>query len=152
MGITEKQILEQVERIRQLRSQGASDERIMEEMKLSHGGYWRRVKRMNQIDRQIMAEKCSTQLSSEVRILESRLHRAIENCESIARDSHIDAKARLEAERLKVECSIAIIRLLREGPSVLNFDKLVQNEERSHRWSGEDREFGSHTESIVGEN
>ena len=35
----EKHILEQVEKIRQLRSQGASDEQIMKEMKLSHGAY-----------------------------------------------------------------------------------------------------------------
>jgi hypothetical protein len=61
MGITEKQILEQVERIRQLRSQGASDSQIMEEIKLSHGGYWRRVKRMNQIDRQVLEDKYSSQ-------------------------------------------------------------------------------------------
>jgi hypothetical protein len=38
MGVTEKQILEQIQMIRQLRSQGASDPQIMEEMKLSHGG------------------------------------------------------------------------------------------------------------------
>jgi hypothetical protein len=72
---------------------------------------------MNQIDRQILAEKCSNQLSSEVRILEDRLLRTIENCESIARNTQIDAKERLDAERLKIDCSIAIVRLLREGPN-----------------------------------
>jgi len=46
MGITEKQILEQLEKIRHLRSQGESDAQIMKEMKLSHGAYWRRVKRL----------------------------------------------------------------------------------------------------------
>jgi DNA-binding transcriptional MerR regulator len=39
MGITERQILEQLEKIRQLRSQGVSDSEIMEQMKLSHGAY-----------------------------------------------------------------------------------------------------------------
>jgi hypothetical protein len=67
MGITE-----QIERIRQLRSQGASDSRIMEHMKLSHGEYWLRVKRMNQIDRQVLEDRYSSQLSSEIITLESR--------------------------------------------------------------------------------
>lgn len=142
MGTTEKQILEQVERIRQLRSQGASDSQIMEEMKLSYGDYWRRIKRMNQIDRQILAEKSSTQLPSEVRILEDRLCRTIKNCESIARDTQIDAEVRLDAERLKIDCGILIIRLLREGPSMLNFDTLVQREERFHKWRSQDADYG----------
>jgi len=141
MGITEKQILEQVQTIRQLRSQGASDGQIMEEMKLSHGGYWRRVKRMNQIDRQVLLEKCSTQLSSEVRILENRLLRTIENCEIIARNTQIDAKARIGAERLKIDCGIPIIRLLREGPSVLNFDTLLHKEEEFHSGSTQDGDY-----------
>ena len=126
MGVTEKQILEQVQSIRQLRSQGASDSQIMEDMKLSHGGYWRRVKRMNQIDRKVLEDKYGNQLSSEAMILESRLLRTIENCESIARDTQINAKERIDAERLKIDCSVAIIRLLRDGPDIINFSKLAE--------------------------
>jgi hypothetical protein len=129
VGITEKQILDQVDRIRQLRCQGASDSQIMEDMKLSHGGYWRRVKRMNQIDRRVLEDKCSNRLSSEIITLETRLLRTIENCESIARNTQIDAKERLDAERLKIDCSVAIVRLLREGPNVINFSKLAESED-----------------------
>ena len=84
MGITEKQVLEQLEKIRQLRGQGVSDSQIMNEMKLSHGAYWRRVKRLKEIDRQIMHEKFSSQLPTEIRILEDRLLRTIQTCENIA--------------------------------------------------------------------
>jgi hypothetical protein len=56
-------------------------------MKLSHGGYWRRIKRMNQIDIQVLEDKYSSQLSSEIITLEGRLLRTIENCESIARNT-----------------------------------------------------------------
>jgi predicted DNA-binding protein (UPF0251 family) len=75
LGITEKQILEELEKIRELRSQGISDSEIMEQMKLSQVAYWRRVKRLKEIDRQILHEKFSSQLPSEIRILEDRLLR-----------------------------------------------------------------------------
>jgi hypothetical protein len=54
------------------------------------------------------------------------LLRTIENCESIARDTEIGAKERIDAERLKIDCSVAIIRLLREGPDIINFSKLAE--------------------------
>jgi hypothetical protein len=71
------------------------------------------------------------------------LCRTIKNCESIARDTQIDAKVRPDAERLKIDCGILIIRLLREGPSILNFDRLVQSEEdRFHKWRSQDADYG----------
>jgi orotate phosphoribosyltransferase-like protein len=133
MGVTEKQILDQIERIRQLRSQGASDAQIMDEMKLSHGAYWRRVKCLKEIDRQIMHEKFSSQLPSEIRILEDRLLRTIQNCESIANDKNVDPMACLDAERLKIDWSIIMVRIFREGPRILNFDMLEQRQERIQR-------------------
>jgi predicted DNA-binding protein (UPF0251 family) len=57
LAITQKQILEELEKIRELRSQEVSDEQIMQQMKLSHGAYWQRVKRLKEIDRQILHEK-----------------------------------------------------------------------------------------------
>jgi predicted nucleic acid-binding Zn-ribbon protein len=133
MGITEKQILEQAKKIRELRSQGVSDEQIMNQMKLSHGAYWRRVKRLKEIDRQILHEKFSSQLPSEIRILEDRLLRTIQNCENIANDQSKDPMARLDAERLKIDCSIIMVRIFREGPYILNIDTLEQRQEKLHR-------------------
>ena len=129
MGITGKQILEELEKIRELRIQGASDEQIMQQLKLSHGAYWRRVKRLKEIDRQIMHEKLSSQVPSEVRILEDRLLRTIRNCENMANDQSIDPTARLDAERLKIDCSVLMVRIFREGPRIFNIDKLEQREE-----------------------
>jgi predicted DNA-binding protein (UPF0251 family) len=62
LAITQKQILEELEKIRELRSQEVSDEQIMQQMKLSHGAYWQRVKRLKEIDRQILHEKFAGQL------------------------------------------------------------------------------------------
>jgi hypothetical protein len=105
----------------------------MEEMKLSHGAYWRRVKRLKEIDCQILHEKFSGQLPSEIRILEDILLRTIQNCERVANDQNIDTMARLDAERLKIDCSIILVRMFREGPYILNIDKLEQRLERLHR-------------------
>ena len=63
-------MLEEIEKIRELRSQGASDSQIMEQMKLSHEAYWQKVKHLKEIDRQILHEKFSSQLPTEIRILE----------------------------------------------------------------------------------
>jgi hypothetical protein len=130
VSITEKQVLEHVEKIRELRTQGLSDEQIMQQMKLSHGAYWRRVKRLKEMDRQIMHEKFASQLPSEIRILEYRLLRTIKNCENITNDKSIDPMARLDAMRLEIDCSIIIIRMFREGPHIINVDKLEQREQR----------------------
>ena len=130
MGITDKEILGQVEKIRELRTQGVSDEQIMQQMKLSHGAYWRRVKRLKEIDRQIMYEKFSSQLPTEVRILEDRLLRTIRNCENIANDESTDPMARLDAMRLEIDCSILMVRILREGSSIINIDRIEQMEDR----------------------
>ena len=135
LGITEKQILEQVEWIRQLRSQGVPDSEIMKEMKLSHGAYWRRVKRLKEIDRQILHDKFSNQLPSEIRILEDRLLRTIQNCENIANAQNIDPMARLDAMRLEIDCSILMVRMFREGPSIINIDNLEQRGEKFVRRS-----------------
>ena len=105
----------------------------MQQMKLSHGAYWRRVKRLKEIDRQIMHEKLSSQVPSEVRILEDRLLRTIRNCENMANDESIDPMARLDAMRLEIDCSILMVRILREGPHIINIDRIEQRQERLHR-------------------
>jgi hypothetical protein len=124
LSITEKQMLEEIEKIRELRSQGASDSQIMDEMKLSHGAYWRRVKHLKEIDRQILHEKFSSQLSTEIRILENRLLRTIQNCETIANDQNMDPMARLDAELLELDCSMSLIRMFNECPRMLNVSAL----------------------------
>ena len=130
LGITGKQILEQVEKIRELRIQGVSDEQIMEQLKLSHGAYWRRVKKMKGMDHEVMLQKFTDYVSSEVRMFETRIQRGIMACESIITDKNKAAADRLDAIRLETDLGIIMIRMYREGPHIINIDKLEQREER----------------------
>ena len=77
-----------------------------------------------------MHEKFSSQLPTEIRILEDRLLCTIQNCENIANDESIDPMAHLDSERLKIDCSIIVVRILRKGPRMLNIDRPEQRQER----------------------
>jgi hypothetical protein len=130
LGITDKETLEQVEKIRELRYQGVSDEQIMQQLKLSHGAYWRRVKKMKEMDREVMMQKFTDDVSSDVRMFETRIQRDIMACEFIISNQHEDATKRLDAIRLKTDLGIIMVRMFREGRSIINIDKLKQREER----------------------
>jgi hypothetical protein len=84
---------------------------------------------MKQMDRKVMLQKFTDDVSTEVRMLETRLLRTIANCESIAHDPRTDAMAKLDAERLKIDCSIILVRMFREGPRIFNVAALEQKEQ-----------------------
>jgi hypothetical protein len=127
---TDKQRLNQVERIRHLRSIGTSDTQIRDQLQLSESTFWRRVKLMKQQDREIMLQKFTDDISSEVRMFETRIQRDIMACESIINNRDALDEDRLDAMRLKTDLGIIMIRMYREGPRILNVSALEHKEEQ----------------------
>ena len=82
------------------------------------------------MDREVMLQKFTDDVSSEVRMFETRIQRDIMACESIISNTNQDTTKRLDAIRLKTDLGIIMVRMFREGPSIINIDKLEQREER----------------------
>jgi hypothetical protein len=85
---------------------------------------------MKALDREVMLQKFTDDLSSEVRMFGTRIQRDIMACESIITDKNEAAADRLDAIHLKTDLGIIMIRMYREGPHIINIDKLEKREER----------------------
>jgi hypothetical protein len=118
-GVSEKTIIEQVERIKELRTLGATDSQIIRNLGITKSSFNRRIRRLNEASRYIMQNRFRSELLTEVDILHDRMLRTIQNCEAIARSETVASDVKLEAERLKIDVSIALVKLLHEGPSTL---------------------------------
>lgn len=117
---TTKKALEEIDRLRHLRSLGTPDTEIRDRLHLSEPAFWRRVHKMKEIDRKVMLDKFTDDIASEVRIFETRLQRDIMACEGIINKPDSDDANRLEAIRLKTDLSILSMKMHREGPAILN--------------------------------
>jgi hypothetical protein len=101
---TDKTVLAQIERIRHLRSIGTSDTQIRDQLQLSEPAFWRRVRIMKRLDREVMMGKFTDDIASEIRMFEIRLMRHIMACESIINNR--DAEDAYRHMRLKCLCSL----------------------------------------------
>jgi hypothetical protein len=138
---TDKKIYDEIEQIRQLRIMGASDQAIVQALNLSYSAFWRRVKLMYKQDKQLMHELFSDAVPTQVKMLEARLLSTIDNCTKMATNEGIDPFARIEADRLKIDCSVSLVRMYREGPLILSeqIDGL-EDREQELRYSVRDKD------------
>ena len=82
------------------------------------------------MDREVMLQKFTDDVSSEVRMFETRIQRDIMACESIISNQREDTAQKLDAIRLNTDLGILLVKMYREGPHIINIDKLEQREER----------------------
>jgi len=113
--------------IRRLISLGLTKPEILQHMEMADSTYRWHLTNIYAEDKKQLQQESSQYLESEILWARERLQRTIHTCEEIANDKtgRHDAKDRLEAERLKVETTIDLIRLLRDGPH------FIHNEEGS---------------------
>lgn len=141
-GVSEKVITEQIERIKELKTVGASEAQILNVLKITRPALHRRMKRLNDMNRKVMYDAFKGDILSEVYYLEQRMLRTIQNCEAIARSDNpvVTATEKLAAERLKVEVAIALVKLKNEGPMLLGSttaNAIVSGQQELHNKLGE---------------
>jgi len=68
-------------------------------------------------DRMILQKESTELLATEILLTKDRLLRTIRTCELISNANETSARDKLEAEALKKETSIDLIRLLRDAPT-----------------------------------
>ena len=114
--------------IRRLISLGLTKPEILKHMEMADSTFRWHLTNIYAEDKKQLQQESSQYLESEILWARERLQRTIHTCEEIANDTRVDAKDKLEAERLKVETTIDLIRLLRDGPHFINNEERLDNE------------------------
>ena len=102
--------------IRRYLTLGVTPIKIKEYMKMAERTFNWHIHAIYDEDKTLLTKERTEMLSSSILQTRDRLLRTIENCERIAHDDNTSNKDKLEAERLKKETSIDLIRLLRDSP------------------------------------
>jgi hypothetical protein len=111
---------------------GATNTRIMTTLNLPQRTFYRYMDKIYQEDRIELAKKNRETLATHILFLRERLVQSIKNCQNIALDPKVSAKDRIEAERLKLEASIAITKLEVEGTTITQVNQYDGYEDKDN--------------------
>ena len=103
--------------IRRYLTLGVTPAKIKEYLKVADRTFNWHIHAIYEEDKKLLTRERTEMLSSSILQTRDRLLRTIENCERIAHDDNTPNRDKLEAERLKKETSIDLIRLLRDSPT-----------------------------------
>jgi hypothetical protein len=112
------EVLIQMSEIKRLQAIGHSDAEIIKELRMRRQTYYHYLKNIFWQERRDL-KQTSEDMVHEIMLLKERLTRTVRNCESIATDKKMNPYLRLEAERLKAETAVNILRLAVQCPYVI---------------------------------
>jgi hypothetical protein len=115
---TREQLTLKLTSIRNMMLDGATNTKIMSTLNMPQRTFYRYMDKIYQEDRIELAKKNKQTLATHILFLRERLMQSIRNCQDIALDPKVSAKDRIQAERLKLETSIAIVKLEVEGTTI----------------------------------
>ena len=111
-----KQEMEAVKaEIRRYLVAGATNEDIIRHLSLPKTNYFYYLRQTEKEDKSHNIKQREEKLEHEISLTKERLLSTIKTCQSIIQNEKTTVKEKLEAERLKSETSIDIIRLIRDG-------------------------------------
>ena len=95
---------------------GATNTEIMSNLNIPQRTFYRYMHRIYEEDKIELAKEDNKTLVTHVFLHRDRLLYTLQNCTSIATDTKYSVKDRIEAERLKVDVSLELLKLASEGP------------------------------------
>jgi hypothetical protein len=129
---TREQLTLKLSSIRSMMLDGATNTKIMSTLNIPQRTFYRYMDKIYQEDRIELAKKNRETLATHVLFLRERLMQSIRNCQNIALDPKVSAKDRIEAERLKLETSIAIVKLEVEGTTITQVNQYDGHEDKDN--------------------
>jgi hypothetical protein len=115
---TREQLTLKLSSIRSMMLDGATNTKIMSTLNIPQRTFYRYMDKIYQQKRIELAKKNKETLATHILLLRERMLQSIRNCQNIALDPKVSAKDRIQAERLKLETSIAIVKLEVEGTTI----------------------------------
>jgi hypothetical protein len=129
---TREQLTVKLSSIRSMMLDGATNTKIMSTLNIPQRTFYRYMDKIYQEDRIELAKKNKQTLATHILFLRERLMQSIRNCQNIALDPKVSAKDRIEAERLKLEASIAIVKLEVEGTTITQVNQYDGHEDKDN--------------------
>jgi len=113
---TKDQILYQLSEIRRQMLDGATNTEIMRDLNIPERTFYRYMRKIYEEDKTELAKENNKTLVTHIFLHRDRLLYTLQNCSSIATDTNYSVKDRIEAERLKVDVSLDLLKIASEGP------------------------------------
>lgn len=129
------EVLRALNEIRRLRSEeGMSDIQIMKELKIVNSTFYNTyMRKIYQQDRDHLERIAGQQIEHEVLTLKERFEGSIRNLTNISKDAECEARDRIEAERLKMEASLNVLKLLVQGPEAIGYGRNSRDKQAAIR-------------------
>jgi hypothetical protein len=126
---TKDQIIYKLSEIRRQMLDGATNTKIMSNLSIPQRTFYRYMHKIYEEDKAELAKENNKTLVTHIFLHRDRLLYALQNCTSIATDTNYSVKDRIEAERLKVDVSLDLLKLASEGPMMAQI-KLYKDREK----------------------
>jgi DNA-binding CsgD family transcriptional regulator len=113
---TKDQIIYKLSEIRHQMLDGATNSEIMSNLNIPQRTFYRYMRKIYEEDKLELAKENNKTLVTHIFLHRDRLLYTLQNCSSIATNSSYSVKDRIEAEKLKVDVSLDLLKLASEGP------------------------------------
>jgi IS30 family transposase len=106
-------------KIRHLLAEGYTNREIIEMLQLEERTFYRYMKRIYAQDQAYFEKQDNESIATEIRLAKERTLKSLRRYDAIAADESLSATERMEAERLRGDIVIALVKIELEGPRIM---------------------------------
>ena len=106
-------------KIRHLLAEGYTNKEIIETLQLEERTFYRYMKRIYAQDKAYFEKQDNESIATEIRLAKERTLKSLRRYDAIAADESLSAFERMEAERLRGDIVIALVKIELEGPRIM---------------------------------
>jgi DNA-binding CsgD family transcriptional regulator len=105
--------------IRHLLAEGYTNREIIETLQLEERTFYRYMARIYEQDKAYFEKQDNEAIATEIRLAKERTLKSLRRYDAIAADESLSAVERMEAERLRGDIVIALVKIEIEGPRIV---------------------------------
>jgi DNA-binding CsgD family transcriptional regulator len=114
------QLAATLRKIRLLLAEGYTNKEIMEMLQIEERTFYRYMKRIYAQDKAYFEKQDNESIATEIRLAKERTLKSLRRYDAIAADESLSAAERMEAERLRGDIVIALVKIELEGPRIVH--------------------------------
>jgi DNA-binding CsgD family transcriptional regulator len=126
------QLAATLRKIRHLLAEGYTNREIIEMLQLEERTFYRYMARIYEQDKAYFEKLDNETIATEIRLAKERTLKSLRRYDAIAADESLSAVERMEAERLRGDIVIALVKIEIEGPRIVHdtLRRLLSNENK----------------------
>jgi IS30 family transposase len=114
------EIASTLRKIRHLLAEGYSNKEIIEMLQLEKRTFYRYMRRIYAQDKAYFEKQDNESIATEIRLAKERTLKSLRRYDAIAADESLSAVERMQAERLRGDIVIALVKIEMEGPRIVH--------------------------------